>query len=307
MLKTISISKNSVGDAWITSLIEVINKGNLIRTEYDKEGDPPSFDATVMVNIKYPWSKPIQRNGKILKIKSKFGNKYEVYGNIADVYLIGSIQSGYIEEIIGGVNDHLIQESETSYPYSYHDRIFNYKAYSEEDEKHIEHYFYKNIQKSVADIVGLQMKNFKFPRINQIKYIIEKLKKSGYSRRAQAITWRPYADPYRYDGPCLQRIWCRVIDNKLTMTTTWRSRDLFKAWEANVNGMIQLQKIIAKKLKVEIGNYIDISNSLHIYGKDLKELIDILERIYIRENSPNLPLNFQTALQKLNLYLKPQL
>ncbi|KKN10482.1 hypothetical protein LCGC14_1036040 [marine sediment metagenome] len=300
MLETILISKHTVEEAWLSSLIEVINNGNLIKTEYDRKDDPPSFDATVMINIKYPLSKPIKRNGKVLTIKSKFGNKYEVYGSIADTYLIGSIQSGYIEEIIGGVNDHLVQESETSYPYSYHDRIFSYSAFSSEDSKHVSHWICKRF--SDAEI---QMKDFVFPRINQFKYIIKKLKQSGYSRRAQAITWRPYADPYRDDGPCLQRIWCRIIDNKLTMTTTWRSRDLFKAWEANVNGMIQLQKLIAEELEVEVGNYIDISNSLHIYGRDLRELIDILERILKREQKTlNIFDKLQIALQRCNILLK---
>ncbi|KKN12416.1 hypothetical protein LCGC14_1016710 [marine sediment metagenome] len=292
MLQTISISKHTVGEAWLESLIKVINNGNLIKTEYDKKDDPPSFDATVMINVKYPLSKPIKRNGKILTIKSKFGNIYKVYGSIADIYLIGSIQSGYIEEIVEGVNDYLIQESETSYPYSYHDRIFNYSAYSEEDIKHVSSWFSKI--------------NCIMPRVNQMDYIIKKLKQSGYSRRAQAITWRPYTDPYREDGPCLQRLWCRIIDNKLVMTTTWRSRDLFKAWEANVNGMIQLQKIIAKELKVEVGNYIDISNSLHIYGKDLKELANILVRILIRINKTVYrdTIELQLAIQRLKLHIK---
>jgi len=297
MLETILIRKNSVEEAWLTSLTEVINHGNLIKTEYDKKKEPPSFDATVMVNIKHPLHKPIQRNGKILKIKSKFGNKYEVYGSIADVYLIGSIQSGYIEEIIEGVNDHLVQESETSYPYSYHDRIFNYKAYSEEDIKHIDYHISR---KSFNDDILLS--DYKLPKINQIEYIINKLKQSSYSRRAQATTWRPYADPYRDDGPCLQRIWCRIIDNRLTMATTWRSRDLFKAWQSNVNGMIQLQKIMAKELEVEVGNYIDISNSLHIYGKDLKELVDVLERTCKRER-----FKYNTDLQVALIRCRSQL
>ncbi|KKN57628.1 hypothetical protein LCGC14_0560000 [marine sediment metagenome] len=290
MLETILIRENTVEEAWLASLVEVINNGNLIKTEYDRKENPPSFDSTAMVNIKYPLSNPIQRNGKILKIKTKFGNKYEVYGSIADTYLIGSIQSGYIEEIVEGINDYLIQESEISYPYSYHDRLFNYSAYSEEDVKYVSPWFSK-----INNIM---------PRVNQIEYIIKKLKQSGYSRRAQAITWRPYADPYRDDGPCLQRIWCRIIDNKLTMATTWRSRDLFKAWQANVNGMIQLQKILAKELEVEVGNYIDISNSLHIYGRDLKELIDILERILKRELDYKNMMNLQLALQRCKIHLR---
>jgi thymidylate synthase len=44
--------------------------------------------------------------------------------------------------------------------------------------------------------------------------------------------------------------------------------------------MLKMQEYIASKLNVEIGSYIDISNSLHIYGKDFKELNNVLKRIY---------------------------
>lgn len=53
----------------------------------------------------------------------------------------------------------------------------------------------------------------------------------------------------------------RIKEGKLLMQTTWRSRDLFRAWEANVNGMIRIQKSIADKLDVEVGHYLDFSNS----------------------------------------------
>ncbi|GAI69576.1 unnamed protein product, partial [marine sediment metagenome] len=70
--------------------------------------DPPSKDATVLIEIKDPISSPIMRKDKVMKIRSKYGNSFEVYGCMADTFLIGSIQSGYIEEIMEGVNDKLI-------------------------------------------------------------------------------------------------------------------------------------------------------------------------------------------------------
>ncbi|MHA1196668.1 MAG: thymidylate synthase, partial [Promethearchaeota archaeon] len=107
----------------------------------------------------------------------------------------------------------------------------------------------------------------------------DKLKKKPYSRRAQAITWRPLVDPFHSDPPCLQRIYMRIVNGKLTMQTTWRSRDLFRAWEANVNGMIRIQKKVAEELGVEIGNYVDFCNSLHIYGSTIPEVKDMLNRM----------------------------
>jgi len=115
------------------------------------------------------------------------------------------------------------------------------------------------------------------PRINQIDFIIKKLKEKSFTRRAQATTWRPYIDPFSEDPPCLQRLWFRVKNDELLMQTHWRSRDLFRAWEANVNGMIRIQKHIADELNVEMGHYLDFSNSLHIYGNTITELIEMLK------------------------------
>ncbi len=324
MAKVLFISKNNVRDAWLSAVANVIYNGNEIKTEYDKPEDPPSKDATVLIEVKEPMSNPIMRRDKLIKIKSKFGNSYEVWGCIADTYLIGSIQSGYIEEIMEGAGDHYITESGVSFPYSYYDRIFNYAPYSLEDTIHVNYDLefvdtdrVKNHQKlvraerikttpestvwklksgiefeldkEISEQIGIDkipIGVIKFPRINQMEYIINKLKESPFSRRAQAITWRPLVDPYHEDPPCLQRIYMRIKNNKLMMQTTWRSRDLFRAWEANVNGMIRIQKNVADQLGVEIGHYVDFSNSLHIYGNTIDEVKDILDRMKNREELP---------------------
>ncbi|MFX1288209.1 MAG: thymidylate synthase [Promethearchaeota archaeon] len=317
MAQVIFISKKNVRDAWLSALAQVLYNGDDIRTEYDKKEDSPSKDATVLIEIENPMSEPISRRDKVMKINSKYGNSFEVYGCMADTYLIGSIQSGYIEEIMEGVNDHYLWESDTSFPYSYHDRIFKYTPYSLEDSIHInydleivnnefvkkhkklvkagkvqssnnstiwkvKHLVDFNLNKKIPDQLGIQkipIEVINFPKIDQIEYIIRKLKEKPYSRRAQAITWRPLVDPFHIDPPCLQRIYMRVKDDKLIMQTTWRSRDLFRAWEANVNGMIRIQKYVADQLGLEMGHYLDFSNSLHIYGNTITEVKDMFNRM----------------------------
>ena len=320
MAEVFYVSKKNVRDAWLSALTQVLYQGDDIKTEYDKPEDPPSKDASVLIEIKDPTSNPITRKDKIMRIKSKYGNSYEVYGCMADTYLIGSIQSGYIEEIMEGVNDHYIWDSGTSFPYSYHDRIYNYAPFSLEDTIHV-HYeikplenqavrnhkkliendkimkteksstwnlnenFHYDLEKELSEqlgIEGIPIGVLNFPRINQIEYIIRKLKEKPYSRRAQAITWRPLVDPFHIDPPCLQRIYMRIKDERLLMQTTWRSRDLFRAWEANVNGMIRIQKYVAEALNVEMGHYLDFSNSLHIYGNTISEVKDMLKRMITR-------------------------
>jgi len=332
MAKVFFISKDNVQDAWLSAVSQVLYNGDNIKTEYDKLNDPPSKDATVMIEIKKPMSKPIKRKDKILKINSKHGNSFEVFGCMADTYLIGSIQSGYIEEIMEGTNDHYIWDSGVSFPYSYHDRIFGYSPFSLEDSIHkdyelgfvnrefvkkhqklvtaekvkstpelstwrLENGLELDLDKKISEQIGIDkipISVLKFPKINQIDNIVQKLKESPYSRRAQAITWRPLIDPYHEDPPCLQRIYMRVKEGKLLMQTTWRSRDLFRAWEANVNGMIRIQKSVADQLGVEMGHYIDFSNSLHIYGNTIEELKDMLNRMKNKGELPENIVNMMT-------------
>ena len=110
--------------------------------------------------------------------------------------------------------------------------------------------------------------------------MIDSLAKVEYTRRAQAITWMPTADLDTEDPPCLQRIWCRLVADGmgglvLNMNTHWRSRDLYKAWFMNAYALTDLQRAIAERISkrigkpIGVGRYVDISDSLHLYGRYL--------------------------------------
>jgi len=308
------IEKEDIASAWIEALKKVMEDGDSISTSYDKKGDIPSKDATVMIKINKPFSNPMRnkrsKEKKLIKVRSTLDNVYEIYGHMGDYCLIPSIQAGYIEEVLDGIFDGNLYKSEHSYPYSYHNRLFDYIPYGLEDipfkslnlgfqklQDFIECSKLGSKIENISDTHYLQRKDsetidlslipnkrpypielVKFPPINQIELVIDGLKKSPISRRIQAITWRPYSDPFRNDPPCLQRLHFRVKNGKLNMNSHWRSRDLFKAWQSNVNAMIRLQKLVADKCGFEMGCYMDISDSLHIYGRDIKEVEILLEK-----------------------------
>ncbi|MEM1586296.1 MAG: thymidylate synthase [Candidatus Bathyarchaeia archaeon] len=151
----------------------------------------------------------------------------------------------YISEVLEGSLDWALQDGKIHY--TYHERLFNYPPEG----------------------------------INQIEYIIKKLFKTNFSRRAQAITWVPKRDMWAESPPCLQRIWCTVRGGKLIMHTCWRSRDIFRAMHMNMLAMTELQKRIAEKIGVEVGPYIDFTNSAHIYEKtyaDVRHFLSVLEK-----------------------------
>ncbi|HMF33482.1 MAG TPA: thymidylate synthase [Candidatus Lokiarchaeia archaeon] len=315
------IEEEDVASTWLEALRRVLAEGDDVPTQYDKQGVLPSKDATVMINIKHPFYNPIRnlrsKEHKIMQIQSKFGNKWEVYGVLADLFLVGSIQSGYIEEVLEGAHDKSLWESDRSFPYSYHDRIFNYAAFSIEDATWTDHnvaiinkeqvksqaklkYAQKvveegdhevwklsngvelSLDREISEQLGVEnllLSVLDLPRINQVDQAIQQLRANPHTRRAQAITWRPYVDPYVEDPPCLQRLYFRVKDSKLLLETCWRSRDLFKAWEANVNAMIRIQKRAADELELETAEYVEFVNSLHIYGKDIAEARKLLDQV----------------------------
>lgn len=101
--------------------------------------------------------------------------------------------------------------------------------------------------------------------IDQIAYIVEKLKSSTNSRRAIAITWNPVIDESLDNCPCLQLIQCIVRDGTLAMRVIFRSNDMLTAAGANMYALVQLQKSIADKLGIPCGTYTHISLVPHIY------------------------------------------
>jgi len=170
----------------------------------------------------------------------------------------------YRQEVVSGVHDHWIKPEEGKWTYTYHARMSNYKV--------------------VNDLSSSEIES-PFPPVDQLEYIVEKLSKSYYSRRAQAVIWMPTADPATDDCPCLQRVWCRIIKNEseqpvLNMNTHWRSRDAYKAAFMNIYAFTELQRELAQRIgerlgdDVKVGRYVDITDSYHIYGAYFEEFTE---------------------------------
>jgi len=247
-IPVINIEASCLPEAWETAVLSVWDDGIEIKTQYDKPNDPPSKDATVMITVADPFAEP--------RIHKNFpGGPEEL--------------EAYRQEVVDGIHDHWIDPAAGKWTYTYHERLFSYCP--------------------VEDIRNPKSSK-PFAKVNQIQYIIDSLSETAYTRRAQAITWMPTADVKTDDPPCLQRIWCRLIENpdksfRLNMNTHWRSRDLYKAWFMNVYALTDLQRTIAEKISakigkpVKVGRYVDITDSLHIYGSYFKDAAPEVEKM----------------------------
>jgi thymidylate synthase len=71
----------------------------------------------------------------------------------------------------------------------------------------------------------------------------------------------------------------------LNMNTHWRSRDLYKAWFMNAYALTDLQRVIAERISkkigkpIGVGRYVDISDSLHLYGRYLEDVKNEVEKM----------------------------
>ena len=239
-IPVLSIHGKTLPEAYERAITEVWEKGASIRTEYDHPGDPPSRDATAIITVEDPFAQP------------------RFHRSFADG--LGGL-SEYVMEVVHGAHDYWIKPREevlkgvdstdTRWTYTYHERLFRYR---------------------IEELV-----------VNQVDALIAKLARTGHTRRAQAITWNPKLDPPTDDPPCLQRIWGRLVEDEnggltFNMNTHWRSRDLFKAWFENVIALTTLMRKIAAEISarvsrpIAVGRYVDVSDSLHIYGSYFREL-----------------------------------
>ncbi len=114
---------------------------------------------------------------------------------------------------------------------------------------------------------------------NQIKTIIEKLKKDPFSKSAQASLWIPKIDNNESKKPCLQILWFRIENNKLVMHSHMRANDGYKKLMMNLNVFVEVMRYISNELRVPIGKYIHFVDSFHFYYEDKEEIVKLYNKI----------------------------
>jgi thymidylate synthase len=152
----------------------------------------------------------------------------------------------YRDEVVHGVHDHWVDPEHGKWQYTYHQRLFQY------------------------EVPGVGF-------IDQIEMVIAKLRETGHTRRAQAVTWQVWKDIGIHDPACLQRMWFRIEDGRLNMVAHMRSNDAFKAAFMNMYAFTELQRLVAARVGVECGEYVHVADSFHIYGSYFEDFEGFLQ------------------------------
>lgn len=104
--------------------------------------------------------------------------------------------------------------------------------------------------------------------VDQLKEVIELLKKENDTRRAVMCIWDPAEDLniQSKDLPCNDLITLAINEGKLEMEVMCRSNDvIWGAYGANAVQFSILQEFIARAVGVEVGTLSQISRSYHFY------------------------------------------
>lgn len=134
------------------------------------------------------------------------------------------------------------------------------------------------IPEGTAYTYGSRLRNH--PSGNQIKFMIEDLKKTEFSRRSVAVTWQHDIDMKSENPPCWVALQATIQDRKLYLAAFIRSNDMFAAWPLNAFGLRHIQKEIADTLGVQMAAMTTISGSAHVYEHDWTKAKDILDNFY---------------------------
>jgi thymidylate synthase len=225
------ITARTLPEAWQQAMVALHEQGADVPTAYDRPGDPPSKEATTLIVVEEPFAEPRL-------------HRRAIPAGLEELEI-------YRLEVVAGIHDHWIDRDGEQWNYTYHERLF---AYETPDGQRTN---------QIGEMIDL-MCDAEFP----------------FGRRFQAITWMPWSDPTISDPPCLQRLHFRLVQGahglRLNMDADWRSRDAYKAWFMNAIGLTDLQRLIARTISerkgvpVEVGQFVDRCDSLHIYGKDLE-------------------------------------
>jgi len=155
----------------------------------------------------------------------------------------------YVMEVLDGILDFKIGDSENAWEYTYHDRIVNYDI-EIEGRKH-----------------------------NQLQFVIDELKRNPDSRRAVIDIRDNRVDPFNSHPACLQHMQFFIRGGKLHMKVLMRSNDGVEATFMNAFAFVMVQKKVADTLGLPMGSYAHRANSFHCYEKDFDLLAQFIDGI----------------------------
>lgn len=204
-----------------------------------------------------------------------------VYGRLLRVQTSSAPTRGSTKEIIGAVlrlknpRSRLSRTESKGTVFSCLGELLWYLAGSN-DLKFISYYIdrYKDESDDGKTIYGAYGPRIFGNKINQIDNVVNTLRGGSASRRAviQLFKSEDIDGHRKKEIPCTCSLQFMTRGGKLHCSVHMRSNDAFFGLPHDIFAFTMIQEIIARMLSIEIGDYIHMVGSLHIYDKTIPDI-----------------------------------
>jgi thymidylate synthase len=130
----------------------------------------------------------------------------------------------------------------------------------------------------LGPVYGSQWRNWNGEGIDQIKNLIETLKKNPNDRRMIVTAWNPSEVPNMALPPCHMMFQFYVANNKLSCMLYQRSCDMFLGVPFNIASYALLTMMIAHVCGFELGEFVHTLGDTHIYNNHFEQVKEQLSR-----------------------------
>ncbi|MGR3741840.1 thymidylate synthase [Companilactobacillus sp. DQM5] len=114
--------------------------------------------------------------------------------------------------------------------------------------------------------------------IDQIKNVIDQIKRTPDSRRMIVSAWNPEDIPTMALPPCHTMFQFYVNDGKLSCQLYQRSGDVFLGVPFNIASYALLTHLIAREANLEVGEFVHTLGDAHIYTNHFEQIKEQLSR-----------------------------
>jgi len=114
---------------------------------------------------------------------------------------------------------------------------------------------------------------------SQIEYFLSKLNPVDPRGEAQVSIWDKNIDQDSSIHPCTQIIWARIKHGRLELHVHANSSDAYKKLLMNLLEFVALQRYIAERVGLPVGNYYHFLDSCHLYEADKDTINDIYNNL----------------------------
>ena len=139
--------------------------------------------------------------------------------------------------------------------------------------------------------------------VDQIEQAYHALRENPETRQVVLQIWDPRLDlpkeaglPRSKDIPCNVCSMLKVRGGRLEWTQIMRSNDLIRGFPHNVVQFTYLQELMAAWLHLDLGNYTHVSDSLHVYEEQLKDL-EVMGEDLSETSTDRWDLNFEDTMK----------